>query len=310
MNTKLLIYLLIPLFLILLSCDESVIVLVIDDTPLDGRGGGVFAIVSDASGEACIYVINADGSGMRKVTTEEGIESQPEWSPDGMRLSFAADYDGDNNIYVVDVLDMETGTFSEPLQLTDDGGFMHSWSPDGNQIAFENSWDETESRLFIMNSDGTNKNEIQNTNTFRQPVWSPDGTKIACVVSPAISANIMIMNIDGSNQVILTTTITDEVKAPAWSPDGTMIAFDRYTATTMGIGLINVDGTNARWLSQNGMEYPSFSPDSLHIVCDSGMTGNREQVYILKVDGSEELRVTNSSTYYSNEPAWRPTVAN
>ena len=90
------------------------------------------AFHSDLEGENDVYVINADGSGLRRVTDHPGQDFDPDWMPDG-RLVFASDRDGDQNIWM---LDLGTGVFT---QLTHyDGGRTGGPTPasDGRRIAF------------------------------------------------------------------------------------------------------------------------------------------------------------------------------
>ncbi len=86
----------------------------------------------DYDGNAEIYVINADGSGLRRVTNHPADDIHPAWSPDGARIAFASGRDGDFDIYV---LDLRGGTID---QMTNGPGidWEPAWSPDGRFIAF------------------------------------------------------------------------------------------------------------------------------------------------------------------------------
>ena len=95
----------------------------------DGR----WVAFSSASKEGCaveaddcsyhLWVVKADGSGARQITTGSGHDLDPSWSPDGARLVFASDRDGDFDIYVVGV------DGGEVEQVTNDAGAdrMPSW---------------------------------------------------------------------------------------------------------------------------------------------------------------------------------------
>jgi len=101
-----------------------------------------------------------------------------------------------------------------------------------------------------------------------QPVWSPDGSRIA-YVAPGGAGNgrdIWVMDADGSNQINLTSHSGDEFD-PVWSPDGERIAFtyhlrDAGTAPIYALVWINPDGTDRERLSYDFVEWdPTFSPD-------------------------------------------------
>jgi Tol biopolymer transport system component len=51
---------------------------------------------------ADVYIMNADGSGKTNLTSKRAEDTQPEWSPDGTRIAFASDRDGDYDIYTMD----------------------------------------------------------------------------------------------------------------------------------------------------------------------------------------------------------------
>jgi Tol biopolymer transport system component len=99
-----------------------------------------------------IYVMNADGTSLVRLTNFPGNELQPTWSPDGSKIAFVADGDGGlSQIYSMNA----NGT--NRVRLT---GALHedvspSWSPDGTKIVFSSTRDGNP-ELYVMNADGTN----------------------------------------------------------------------------------------------------------------------------------------------------------
>ena len=90
------------------------------------------AFHSDLEGANDVYVVNADGTNLRRITDHPGEDFDPAWMPDG-RLLFASDRDGDQNIWM---LDLETGALR---QLTSyDGGRTGgpTAAGDGRRVAF------------------------------------------------------------------------------------------------------------------------------------------------------------------------------
>jgi Tol biopolymer transport system component len=86
--------------------------------------------------------------------------------------------------------------------------------------------------IYVMNADGTSQTRLTtNTAYDTNPSWSPDGTKVAFVRTPAYygNADIYLMNADGSGQSQITTSAADDT-APSWSPDSSQIAFVRTQA--------------------------------------------------------------------------------
>ena len=82
---------------------------------------------------------------MARPTTGEAAEMGPAWSPDGSRIAFCADRDGDQEIYAMDASGQKV------TQLTDNNrdDFAPSWSPDGRHIAFTSDHDGN-SEIWVM----------------------------------------------------------------------------------------------------------------------------------------------------------------
>lgn len=113
-----------------------------------------------------IYVINVDGSGLRRLTNDGG---EPAWSPDGSRIAFVSSITGNLDIHVIQA----DGSGSRRLTNNPAGDVSPMWSPDGTRIAFtreSSGWDD----LYLMNSDGSNPIRLTNTAASEEvhPAWS------------------------------------------------------------------------------------------------------------------------------------------
>ncbi len=149
--------------------------------------------------------------------TPEWSDTHPAWSPDGERLAFSSNRDGDYEIYV---LHLETGDLR---QITDDDGSdSHpAWSPDGRRIAFSSNR-AGQSDIFLIDTDGGAPVQLTNSPFGAyDPNWSPDGRRIAYVAAseaaPYGNLDIYVINADGTDIRRLTTNPLGDVD-PAWSP--------------------------------------------------------------------------------------------
>jgi TolB protein len=173
-----------------------------------------------------IHLMNPDGSGVEPLSPKELRTIHPNWSPDSTKVAYCTDDDlkppkkNDSDIYVIDIA-------SRRAEKLISGGVntYPAWSPDGKQIAFRRMLGETNSQVFIANSDGSNARNLTNDPAFDGwPAWSPDGTKIAFASNRKGNYEIYIMNPDGSGVRKVANT-EGRATAPQWSKDGKTIYF-------------------------------------------------------------------------------------
>ena len=187
---------------------------------------------------AGIYVINRDGSGLRRLTGPGHWDANPTWSPDGSRLAFYRD----GAIHV-----MNANDGSGVTRLTDDGEHP-AWSPDGTRIAF---WSSADGRpgIYTITPTGSGRTRItRDTLNATNPAWSPDGRSIVFQGYGA-EDGIFVMRADGSD----VTRLAFDGQTPTWSPDSRLIIYEAY-----GLNLIAADGAGLRRLGPGFA--PSWSP--------------------------------------------------
>jgi Tol biopolymer transport system component len=154
-----------------------------------------------------IYVMDADGSNVTRLTEDPRPEFMPVWSPDGSRIAFVREADpvpaAFDAIFTMD----PDGTDVRQVSSADGGSdFWPSWSPDGSTIVFaairREDWG-----IWAVDADGSNERMIlggMGAGYVDNPVWSPDGTLIAFVGNLAIDDYspddaLYVMRPDGSN---------------------------------------------------------------------------------------------------------------
>jgi Tol biopolymer transport system component len=183
--------------------------------------GSRIAFASKRAGSFDVYVMNADGTGTRRLTRASADEGHPTWSPDGERIAFSRGTSGD--LYVV----RADGSGVRPLANGPADDAQPAWSPDGRSIAFVRRPPGTQVReLWVMGSDGSEPRRLTRLEaTSSSPAWSPDGTRIAFSTnSGGKQFDIYFVVVAGKSLQQVTTTPDDSFE-PTWSPDGTKIAY-------------------------------------------------------------------------------------
>jgi Tol biopolymer transport system component len=232
-----------------------------DTDPAWSPDGSRIAFARFREGGAGIWVMNADGTGLLRITDGgpdvDGTDLAPAWSPDGSRIAFAREgrpakaATGNTDLYVVNA----DGT--DLVHLTDDPmmEYAPTWSPDGSRIAFE-AYDlatggnpPSPLRLYVMNADGTGMEALGPENV-EGPSWSPDGTEIAFVDTE--TGSIMAIHPDGTalRRIVDAAALVGGVHlvyGATWSPDGTQIAFMAGPdSTATHIYIVSRDGSDVR----------------------------------------------------------------
>src|SRR5204862_17039 len=119
-----------------------------------------------------IYVMNADGSGVRRLTRAHDDHS-PTWSPDGRKLAFERNG-------VLYVRNLSGPVRLRRLTALPDESLAPAWSPDGRRIAFERWYDEDSAHSITMipATGGRITRLTDDDADDRAPSWSPDGREI------------------------------------------------------------------------------------------------------------------------------------
>jgi Tol biopolymer transport system component len=144
--------------------------------PAWSPGGRKLAFVRRNAGldRTPIYVVEADGSGLRNLTPKPvGAYADPAWSPDGRKIAFASESDGNSEVYVMNA----NGSGQRSLTRNPAFDGDPAWSPDGRWIAFRSTRDGNP-EIYIMNADGSGQR-----NLTRSPAnegwfaWAPGRSK-------------------------------------------------------------------------------------------------------------------------------------
>ena len=281
-----------------------------------------------------------------QLTNAPGTDAEPEWSPDGQRILFTSERDGNPDIFVMNA------DGSDPINLTndpaDEGGAV--WSPEcfhsaaercTKRIAFHSTRNGSND-LYVMNEFGGEVFQItHDPGDEMWPSWSPDGEKLV----------YMAFTTDSGWEINVITIATGEVQAytsspgwddfwPVWSPDGTTIAWVTHLTGWYRVWLMDAactptcggnkhllipDQGEGLGVPENDVHEfdPNWSPDSQWVTFssyrDPASTNPIQQVqfdyeiFIAKTDGTDIQQITVNDLIDDFTPSWTfirpPTVA-
>ncbi len=280
--------------------------------------------------DADIWMINWEGTESVKLTASPDGESRPRWSPDGKYLTFLSSrYDAKSSqLWKMD----RRGGEAEKLTELKYGISDYVWSPDATRIALviqdQESSDEAEKkksakpiiidRYHFKSDEGgylerkrnhlyvfdvqTKKLDTLTRGDFDEanPIWSPDGKKIAFVSNRTADADrngnsdIWVMEAKKGSAIKQLTVWQDADINPAWSPDGKFIAYlksqtpeyDIYDQSQLAV--IPIEGGTPKILNQRldrNISAPRWSADSksIKVIVDDD---RRSQVNSFDMEGN------------------------
>src|SRR5256885_777287 len=174
------------------------------------------------------------------------------------------------------------------------------------KIAFHSTRDG-DFQIYVMNPDGSGVARVTNdTGGSVDPIWSPDGKRIAYANFHTGRSEVFVINVVGTGETQLTT---DGGFPGAWSPDGTRIAFANSSDGDDEIFLMNPDGSDVTRLTDNTFrDFPTaWSPNGAQILFQSDREDGDEEIYVMNADGGGVTRLTHSPGRDEGDRAgWSP----
>ncbi len=220
--------------------------------------GDQIVFQSDRTGKDQIFIMQADGSGVRQLTDEQTYNREPKWSPDGKWIAYHCRLEGETRICVVSPDGQPAG---EPID-----GLTPTWSPVGTEdemrLAFRCMQDGQED-ICTARADGSDLVNLTNSPGWEHSyAWSPDGNWLAFVLNNAGKINIFKICVTCPGEHVL-VRLTDELYSPdkpVWSPDGSRVAYKVFTGTMNELMIVNADRSDATYLISDVFSLPIWRP--------------------------------------------------
>ena len=283
-----------------------------------GLSGARIAFISDRDGNQELYVMNADGSNLTRLTETELEETAPAWSPGGDRIAFMSFTQVARRDWLIEYFVIDAD--GSGLKRIAETSFFPSgiepikWSPDGSKIALQLG----RSAVHVVNADGNGLAVVAlSGESVWEPQWSPDGTTLIATTygppfaDPSTAVEQSVVIIDPANAT--SRVLVDGGFEPALSPDGDQVAVLLAVAGEPGLWVVNIDGTSLRRLGDSISEFgepqgTSWSPagDQLGLLIERD---DKRSLYTVGLDGSpldllsEGLEIVSGSLF---QYRWSP----
>jgi TolB protein len=190
--------------------------------PVPNAMGGVYspdgsriAFTASESGNSDVWVMNADGTGARRLTREPAIDLSPSWSPDGKRIAFVSDRAGTPQLYLMSA---EGG---EVRRLTFQGNYNQTpqWSPRGDLLAFTARDERKVFDVFVFSPESGRIERVTQDQgkTNEEPSWAPNGRLLVFKTDRNGAAQLVVSDPRGERQTVIAGGV-GELSAPAWGP--------------------------------------------------------------------------------------------
>jgi eukaryotic-like serine/threonine-protein kinase len=240
--------------------------------------------ISTDSADAGASIATGLNRKLSQLTFGEGLEEWPAWSPDGRRLVYAAEINGFRQLMLL------TLTTGNPRQLTREptDHVQPSWSPDG-RVAFVrasaarsklepneiNGWFPEGGNVWSL--DPVTGVESRLVDDAFNPVYSPDGQRIAFDARWAGARRIWVADASGRNPRQVTSDSSEAVvhTTPRWSPDGSKLAYRRIEGIKSDIVVLDsASQVSSRLTDDNVLDMdPVWAPDGASVFFTSDRGG-------------------------------------
>lgn len=223
--------------------------------------GSTMIFTTNRDGNNEIYRMNGDGSSPLNLSKNSASDGAPYHSPDAASIVFVSNRDGNSEIFKMNA------DGSDQVRLTNTATVTEvdpAFSPDGQKVIFASRETQSAMKLWTMNADGTDQQQIPGSDLpgayYSRPSYSPDGAKIIFVYGTDVTNwRIWTMNADGTNR----EAFPHGHISPSYSPDGQRVAVICCPLDPVlreRVRIVNADGSSMQVIqsSPNNSNFPHW----------------------------------------------------
>lgn len=219
-----------------------------DQHPKWSPDGRRISFVSSRGGNFDLYVMDADGRNVTRITDHPANDFDPIWHPDGQSMIFSSERDSRSDLYRVSLNDRRVDRLTHHFV---GRAIMPNVSPDGRLVAFAAQtlqrlqfW---EYQVHILDLATGRTRALDNSGGACWPSWSPDGRQLANVLLAREPSTLQIRNADGSGAREIAADPKRWNYYPDWSRDGKLLAFSvspqHHQGEDWDLAIVTVDGS-------------------------------------------------------------------
>ena len=230
------------------------------DAAADGR------LVMDLAGD--LWTVPHAGGVAMQIADLPGKARRPRWSPDGTRVLYSINHDGEQQLQVLTLASKQRKTMGSSAWLDLDA----AWHPEGERIVFAS--DRRESGFDIWEADlatGLQWRISSRPGDETQPAWSADGRDLVYVHRAGDTWSLVLRRLGEPEEVLLSGA--ERLAGPSWRPDGSMIVFWRELADGPALEMIILSTPRLMRRYMDGEDYttaPVSWPDRHRMVYSAG----------------------------------------
>ena len=266
------------------------------------RPRGVLAFHADPSGDSTLYTMNADGTRVRRVTTQIAGSPFSKWSPSGRSLAFISGSFGEGGLMLI------RASGGQARIATRHTVRAFDWSPDGRHLVY------AATDGFIWTTAIARGSRPKRIARGHAPMWSPNGRWLAYFRGAQGRTNIFKIALRRPRPIRLTSHRASDHSAQ-WSPDGSRIAFVSERDGNSELYVMSAAGGRQQRLTNDAAhdEFFSWAPDGSRLAYVSYRDGadphsigiGNAEIFSIEI-ASRRVRNLSQNRAWDGDPAWSP----